>query len=203
MKTQVVLLALYVTSLVSTQPQPPSGPTLTDQPLSSDSIAIYREFLTSNPALALASTTLNVSLVTEPFLYKSYVDPDRSCLSLAHIHELSTPDLHKLPSEALADAHIHLVDLYIPPPPPPPPNRSVATKTLAIFHRPAAAPASPSRPDSLVTLSEIVFDDSHTHAAFRYTFASGAHNAKGATAIYELDHGSWKASPSTCSEWSR
>jgi hypothetical protein len=73
-------MALFLYTLASTQVSQSVAPTLTADVLSSDRVAIYREFLISDPALAAvpATSTLNVSLVTEPFVYKDFVDPDRS-----------------------------------------------------------------------------------------------------------------------------
>jgi hypothetical protein len=198
-------MALFLYTLASTQVSQSVAPTLTADVLSSDRVAIYREFLISDPALAAvpATSTLNVSLVTEPFVYKDFVDPDRSCLGAAHIFELSTPQLHKVPAEVSASDRVRLVDLSVPPPAAPVAGHSVGAKALGMFHRAAAGPPAPVRPDSLLTLSEIVFDDSHSYAAFRYSYSSTRDFAKGATAMYELDHGTWKAAKSNCSEWNR
>jgi hypothetical protein len=205
MKPNAVLLALISVVLVSTLPRQSHGQVLTNEALSSDRVAIYHQFLTSDPALASTgeASALNVSSVTESFRYKSFVDPDRSCLSLSYIFDLTTPRLHKLPAEAFSTDRIHLIDSYTPQP-----SHNASAHAPIFFHHasmevPPSEAKSPDRPDTLITLSEIVFDDTHTHAAFRYTIASGPNSAKGATVLYELSNGSWKPSASPCSEWAR
>ena len=51
------------------------------------------------------------------------------------------------------------------------------------------------------TFSEIVFDDSHTHAAFNYTFHCGSLCGHGGTVVYIKAQGKWKPSKTSCGSW--
>ena len=53
----------------------------------------------------------------------------------------------------------------------------------------------------LFTFSEIVFDRSHTHAAFSYSFVCGRLCGHGATVIFEFRDGKWKESKAFCASW--
>jgi hypothetical protein len=198
MKPNAVLLALLSVVLVSTLPRYAHAQVLTNEALSADRIAIYHQFFASDPAFANIDevSTLDVSNVTESFRYKSFVDVDRYCLANAYIFDITTASLHKLPAQAFTSGRIHLIDLYST-------SRPNTSLVPILFHHAAVDTPPTARPDTLITLSEIVFDDTHTHAAFRYTLATGPNSARGATVLYELTNGSWKPSPSTCSEWAR
>jgi hypothetical protein len=199
MKPNAVLLALLSVVLVSTLPRYAHAQVLTNEALSADRIAIYHQFFASDPAFANIDevSNLDVSNVTEAFHYKSYVDVDRYCLANAYIFDITTASLHKLPAQSFTSGRIHLIDLYSPE------ARPDTSLVPILFHHAAVDTPLTAHPDTLITLSEIVFDDTHTHAAFRYTLATGPNSAKGATVLYEFTNGSWKPSSSTCSEWAR
>jgi len=54
---------------------------------------------------------------------------------------------------------------------------------------------------ALMTVSEIMFDASHTHAALNYSFHCGRLCGNGGTVVYELRGGKWVRSKRSCGSW--
>lgn len=163
-------------------------PRLSTEPVPAENLTIYRDFLASFTTGSPAS--LNVSELTVPFVPD---DADRKgCLGKWNRTELASTMIHRFGADAfprpnkLVDPQRHKI--YDPGPA----IRNGQTVDSAV---------SRGFADALFTFSEIVFDGSHTHAAFTYSFHCGTLCGNGGTVIYEKRGGTWKAAMARCSQW--
>jgi hypothetical protein len=207
MKRRILFYAamLFVSlTLAAAKPKPTTEPILTNEPLTPERVAIYRDFLATYAAdpANVDGPVLNVVMVTEPFTPSRNMDPDKPCLWADDIDNLTTPQLHKFSPDASPSARIRFVDLREPEP-----VRTSHSLSVPFVHRKSAAAPPPSPPPSgpppatRITLSEIVFNKAHTLAAFHYSVRCGDECGHGDTVLYELHSGAWRPAKSGCSKW--
>ena len=182
------LLALVLSCPCLLAQQAPS-PQHSKDPLDPERVAIYRSFLKTyengSPAV------LNVSQVTEPFAADAFRDGD--CLKPLHLR-IPPPLVHDLPQDAFAGQAVKLVD----------PNTQYKKDPADAIRSGQSVDAAVEAgfAAGLFTFSEIVFDESHTHAAFSYSFVCGALCGHGATVVLKRKNGSWvQDKTARCANW--
>jgi hypothetical protein len=166
-------------------------------PLPADNLAIYRDFLSgyNNGSGAV----LNVANTTEAFLNANPVSNEqKSCLSDVHITQLYSAVVHKFSADAFPADKVKLVDPAAHRRNDPSDGIRSGQSIEDAVHAGFAA--------GLFTFSEIVFDATHTHAAFQYSFVCGRLCGNGGTALYDKlpdDHGKprWQLSKKICGSW--
>jgi len=166
------------------------------QPLAPDNLAIYRDFLTGYHNGSDAP--LNVARTTQAFLHAPTVSAEqKTCLSQSHITDLRSPALHRFTPSDLPKGQFHLVNPKAPLSDPEDNMRQGQSVEDAVHAGFAAG---------ILQLSEIVFDPTHTHAAFQYSFICGRLCGSGGILLYDKTTGPsgkphWKLSTKVCGDW--
>ena len=162
----------------------PSQPKISDKPLSSDQLAIYKAVLQDWPYGAKQQTKFTVHLSTQTVP----AEADEDC---AKGLEPPAKELHRFRPEDIAQlgpSKIALVD-------PDAQRKEVAENDPGKHIRKGASIADAVAngfAHGLVTLGEIRFDPSHTHALVHYDFSCGSLCGNGATVILEkAKSGTW------------
>lgn len=180
-----VLLLCFATSPAQTATETP----VSKDPISSERMGIYRDFLAKYNNGSKA--TLNVSQTTVSF---SPDDMDRTgCLKAFRTEDLRATAPHTLPGDAFPNIAAKLVDPFVHKIHDPEDGMRRGQNVDNAVEAGFAA--------GLFTFSEIVFDASHTHAAFSYSFHCGMLCGHGAVTIYESRGGKWQASKVSCAHW--
>ena len=193
MKTPALLVALLSLPLAAQQ----IHTSIVRTPLDADNLAIYRDFLSGYDNGSGA--VLNVANTTEAFLNATPVsDEQKSCLSDVHITRLSSAVVHKFSADAFPADKVRLVDPATYQRRDPSDAIRTGKSIEDAVHAGFAA--------GLFTFSEIVFDATHTHAAFQYSFVCGRLCGSGGTVLYDKrpdDHGKpgWQLSRKICGSW--
>ena len=172
--------------LLAQQAPPPQH---SNQPLDAERVAIYRSFLQTYDSGS--PTVLKVSERTEPFA--SGAANEQGCLAPLHL-ERPAAVTHDLPPDAFAGQAVKLVD---------PDTHQKKDPGDAIRNgQPIAAAVGSGFAGGLFTFSEIVFDASHTHAAFSYSFVCGSLCGQGTTIILVKKDGRWMTDEKArCGAW--
>lgn len=195
MKTPALLCALLGLPLAAQST--PIQTSVIRTPLDADNLAIYRDFLSgyNNGSGAV----LNVADTTDAFLNAMPVsDEQKSCLSDAHITHLYSAVVHKFARDAFPADKVKLVDPATHQRSDPSDGIHNGQSVEDAVHAGFAA--------GLFTFSEIVFDTTHTHAAFQYSFVCGRLCGNGGTVLYDKlpdEHGKprWQISRKICGSW--
>jgi len=183
-----LLLLLFVLSSVFAYAQKEKPVPISRQPVDQERLTIYRTFLASYLEKD-SKTSLNISQTTAPFPSRDY--DAKGCMAGFRPDDLKVSEVHFFGADAFPGNH--LVD----------PKRYKV-------HDPGDAIKQGQTIDkavhegfvhALFSFSEIVFDPSHTHAAFSYSFFCGGLCGHGATVVYELNDGRWQSSSRICGFW--
>jgi hypothetical protein len=161
---------------------------LSSTPLDADRIAIYRAFvagyMTGPPA------TINLAPITSAFA------PDKDDFEGCMKGFLASPpilEVHSLAGVFAGDKHVKLVD---------PAKHQIEDPEDGIRKGQSVDNAVNQGFDAaLMTLSEIMFDSSRTHAALSYSFHCGRLCGNGGTVLYKRKAGKWVASKRSCGSW--
>lgn len=177
-----LVLASCAACLVSCKAHTASEPTLSPEPISAESLAIYRSILA--PKEGRPIFPYYISELTFPFRPDGdWIHP--GCLNQFRKSDFKSHTIHKFSADAF-----------------PPPNRVVAGYGKA-------KPLGMSGDDAVKNgfcgyhFSEIVYDSTHTHAALTASFScflgDGPINM-GWTETYEKQNGVWKSARG-CGSW--
>jgi hypothetical protein len=166
-------------------------------PLDPDNRAIYRDFLAGyNNG---SNTVLNVAQTTEGFLNNMPVsDEQKQCLSDSHITNLYSAVVHRFAPTDLPENRARLVD--------PEAHRNSDPEDNMRHGQSIEDSVRAGFAAGLFTFSEIVFDATHTHAAFQYSFVCGRLCGNGGIVLYDKlpDASSkpkWQRSTKVCGDW--
>ena len=179
-------LALYLAAAIA---QSAPKPIVSAEPLNAEQILIYRTFLAGY--LAGTKVILNVAQTTSPF--ETNEDDLSGCMKMFSKSNSRSSVVHTFSKDALPTDVVHLVD---------PETHAISDPGTAIRQgQPVDSAVNGGFKAALFTFSEIVFDASHTHAAFSYSFHCGSLCGHGGTVVFALDHGKWKRAKATCGYW--
>lgn len=196
MQTQrlVILGTLLITTLAATADD---KPTLSQSPMTSDQIEVYRAFLTSytnggrSPHFNLAKHTSTLDLSNEK--------GDGGCLKGIDLDDTIHPGsvIHEFDPKTTLRENITIVD---------PeeqdkaikendPSRTMRTGT------PVDRAVKDAFASGLLTLSEVAFDKTHQHAVMRFSFGCGRRCGHGATLLFQKRNGQWRELKQDCGGW--
>jgi hypothetical protein len=185
MRRAPVFLALCVVSAIAQQaPKPAVSP----EALGSERMGIYRSFLDRYDNGS--GSTLNIAQSTVAFEPREF---DKSCLKEFKADDLAVRVLHNFAPDAFAERKVRLVD--------PAKHKRQDPDDALLRGETVDQALADGFAAGLFTFSEVVFDSSHTHAAFSYAFVCGRLCGHGATIVYDLQDGKWKQSKVGCSSW--
>jgi hypothetical protein len=179
----------FASSLAQKTTEPP----VSKVPISSERLGIYRDFLEfySHSRSRVSKAALNVSQTTSSF---SPDDMDRGgCLKGFEAENPRMLVLHTLSSVAFPKSAVRLVD--------PATHKVRDPEEWMQRGEDADRAVSAGLAAGLFTFSEIVFDASHAHAAFSYSFHCGRLCGDGGVTIYEKKNGKWKPSETSCARF--
>jgi hypothetical protein len=190
-----VLLIVFAGSAAA-QEAAETKPKVSDQPLTAEQLAVYREVL--HGWMENEVSTINLSIQTVPFPISGALDAGDCGKELelepivpGVIHRFRPVDLPQLGSDKIG-----LVD-------PERQQREVADndpgKTIG-EGRSIEDAVRNGFAHGLVTVSEIRFDKAHKHAIVSYSFFCGSLCGNGGTVILEKVEGGWQRK-SQCSNW--
>ena|SRR5580765_5385197 len=164
-------LAVLLSTVVLAQQTRQPAPS--SEPMSTERIRIYLDFLQNHYDNG-RNGTLNVAESTVAFL-----SLPTHCLSQFKPEELWSSSTHTFPVDAFTGMAIRLVDA-----------RTIRGRSN---ENPTSGVKVP-----IFTFSDIVFDRSHRHAAFRYYFDCGNVCGHNGTVVYELQKKNWTWASESC-----
>jgi hypothetical protein len=183
------VITTYALALLAAAAQSTPKPTPSPEPLNSEQISIYRAFLTDY--LAGPKITLNVAQTTAPF--EASDDDLSDCMKTFTKSNAHSIVVHKFSKDALPADTVRLVDAE---------RHAISDPGTAIRQGQSVDNAvNAGFNAALFTFSEIVFDDSHTHAAFTNSFHCGSLCGHGGTVVFIKVRGTWKRSKANCGSW--
>lgn len=196
MKPKLLLpLCLIVSalSLVSCKSHKTGPPQLSQQPLGSDNLAIYRSF--SSPQKSTVSPPQPV-----PEEFRQYIFDQTVPFHLQPEDQASRPScLKDFPASAFEGNIVHQISADVFPPPDilvKPGTDKVGEYGKSVNHASKRGPCE-------TTFSEIVFNPSHTRAAFWFVhtcYMYGGPQSMGSTVTFDKQNGVWKSGKS-CRNW--
>ena len=184
-----MVAALFCSLTLMAQETAPK-PAISPEPLSAERIGIYRQFLAGYHKDL--QRKLNVATTTEPF---SPDDNDlKDCLKRFRLGDHSTQTLHSFQADAFPNDQVILVD--------PKSHKKQDPEDAMANGVPVDDAVEAGFAAGIFSFSEIVFDASHTHAAFSFSFFCGRLCGHGWTAVYDLKQGKWhEDSHAICAHW--
>jgi len=184
------LVVLFVFACLTAVAKEPAVQ-ISKDPLSSEQIAIYKDFLAGfgdedkdhRFVLNLVDTTIPLSINAS--------DRDGCASDIVANGGLAGIVVHRFPAE-MKSADLRLVDRKHKVSDPGDAIRRGAPVENAVVAGFASA---------ILTFSEIAFDKQHRTAAFSYSFVCGRLCGHGGLVIYELQNGKWSRSKRDCASW--
>lgn len=167
-------------------PQVRSTITPSPDPLTPEQMSIYRMFLNqyNNGSKAI----LNIAQDTVPF--DADEDDFSGCMKTFARNSSHASIRHTFRVDAFEKQNARLVD---------PEKHAIRDPGDAIGHGESVDSAVEAGfREGLFTFSEIVFNRSHTRAAFSYSFHCGRLCGHGETVIFEVTRGQWMRSKAQC-----
>ena len=168
---------------------------LAQEPLSSNSVAIYRAFLTNY--YGRSRGPINIIDETSLFGFEMGEQGSASCLKEAQLHATPSEQRHVLNRSIIPDG---MTAHFIPPEDR---DKSLRDPGDAIRSGGSVDDAVKKGVEAaVITLSEIVFDANHTHAILSYSFVCGNLCGNGGAVRFQKNsHGVWVESNGRCGEW--
>ncbi len=199
MRQRFIVVVLLVTSMGAITQENPSKPTVSDAPITSEQIAVYRAVLAAY--LKGSNGVLNLANITDPL-----DRADTGCLTVAAgAAKGPATVVHRIGPSLVTGTKIILVD----------PDRQQETikendpqnlikKTIDDGQKFTDEQLDQSLKSAfdtgLFTLSEIVFDKEHRRAAVSYSFVCGSLCGNGTTLVLKKVGPNWKVAK-RCSGW--
>ncbi len=192
----VTLLAAGLAPCAGAQQAAPAAPKVSDQPLSTEQLAVYRSILTMRTKDG--PSPLNLVAETDVFPMEGTFDA-RECLKGLDLEPYDPAVVHRFRSEDLAQLRSVRLRLV---------EREAQQKEVEKNDPSKSIQRGSSVEDAVrngfahgyAWLSEIRFDQSHTHAVVFFGFHCGQLCGNGGTVILEKTNGAWKVK-SQCSVW--
>jgi hypothetical protein len=192
----IASLMLACAPLVLSQSSEQHLPKIADQSLTTDQLAVYRAILLS--WFQGSKDAVNLNSLTSPI---DATDPssDQQCSKGLAMEEVRLGEVHRILMQDLAQLgpfQFHLVD-------------PKTGKTEVSDNDPGRAIQNGKSVDEavkngfahgLLTLGEIRFDKTHTHALASFSFVCGSLCGNGTTILLERKDGTWKRK-SQCGGW--
>ncbi len=191
-----LILLTCVLPVAQAQDSPEPKPVISDRPLSTDQLAIYRVVLSSWMENGKGKHPVHLSIQTTPFQLD---DMDAGCGKKYRMTEGAKGEVHRFRVEDLPQLGPSKVELV---------DREAQSKEVEANDPDKSIHGGKSIEDAvakgfahgLVTLGEIHFDQEHTHAIVWYGFTCGRLCGNGATVILEKKNGEWSFKD-RCSTW--
>ena len=172
-------------------------PSLSDSPMTSDQIEVYRVFLSSYingskaPHLNLAKRTSALEVSKEM--------SEEGCLKEINLDATAYSDsvVHEFDSKTPLRENITIVD-------PEEQNKAVKEVDPSRTMRrstPVNRAVANAFAIGLLTLSEVGFDKTHQYAVMSFSFVCGGPCGHGATLVFEKRNGHWKELKRDCGGW--
>jgi hypothetical protein len=183
------VITTYALALLAAAAQSAPKPSLCPKPLTTEQISIYRAFLIDYDNGS--KDILNVAQTTGTF---EADDGDLTgCMKTFNKANSRALVTHNFQPDTFPIDSVHLVD---------PETHQISDPGNAIREGQSVDDAvNAGFKAALFTLSEIVFDSSHTHAALNYTFHCGSLCGHGGTVVFIKVRGTWKRSKANCGSW--
>jgi len=171
-------------------------PTLSQSPITSEQIVVYRAFLTSYTSGG-KSLHFNLAKHTYP-LDLSNEKRNDECLKGIDL-DAAPPEsvIHEFDPKTPLRENITLVD-------PEEQERSVKENDPSRTIRqgqPVRQAVDRAFAAGLLTLSEVAFDKTHQYAVMSFRFVCGRKCGHGATLVFQKQHGQWKELKRDCGGW--
>jgi hypothetical protein len=197
-RVRVLFAFLVFVSLVSAPAQHPGNamPKVADQPLTSEQLAVYRTMLVS--WFQGEKAKVNLAVFTDP-VGTNGDSLDKGCLKSLSLEAAPLGQVHRIRTEDLAQFgpfEFRLVD-------PKAGEKEVSDNDpgLAIHRgKPVDEAVENGFAHGLLTLGEIQFDKTHTHALASFRFACGRLCGNGTTMLLEKKDGTWRKQ-AECGGW--
>jgi hypothetical protein len=184
---RLILTFLMVCSTAVAMAQESVPPKVSIRPLTADQMAIYKAFLAdwhTDP-----KTPLNVANTTDSF--RPERDDLQGCMR-SFPKGSRAMEVHLFPEQFATD-RIHLLD----------PAKYKVPEVGDFMHRGEDLDnaVQTAFEAGLMSLSEIIFDQTHHFAALNFSFQCGRLCGHGGTVIYERWNGHWRRSKRSCGSW--
>ena len=193
------VLALLVISLGAVAQENPPKPTVSDAPLTSEQIVVYRAVLAVY--LKGSDGVLNLANITAPF-----DGADTACSSVGTgVTKGSASSVHRIDPSLVADTKIVLVDSdlqqeTIKENDPQNLIKKVIDDGQKFTDGQLDQSLKTAFESGLFTLSEIAFDKEHRRAVVGYSFVCGSLCGSGTTVVLKRVGHKWKVAK-RCAEW--
>jgi hypothetical protein len=183
---------LFFAFALNGQPQSEDKPTLSKEPLTAEQLQVYATFLDGH--LQDAKSQLNLADKTYPLRFRE-MDENGDCLNHLPLENLTEAGhtIHSFDPEIAKGRKLVLVDTE---------KHKVKDPGDSIKNGESVADAvSEGFASGYLSLSEIVFDKDHKHAAFKHGFHCGMLCGHGGTVLFEKTAHGWKEIKHSCSIW--
>jgi len=184
--------ALLFAFALNGQSQSEDKPALSKDPLTAEQLEVYATFL--DGYLQDPKGQLNLADKTYPLQF-SDMDKNGDCLNHLPLENLTEAGhaIHSFGQEITKGRKLVLVDAE---------KHKVKDPGDAIKNgKPVADAVSEGFASGYPSLSEIVFDKDHKHAAFKHGFHCGRLCGNGGTVLFEKTAHGWKEIKHSCSVW--
>ena len=203
MRQVLILFVLLTVSQLTVAQENAPKPTLSDVPLTSEQIAVYRALLTDY--LKKSTRVLNLASVTESLDVAGIDSADNTCLKGFGAEHEAVATVHRLSPQSLGDTRLVLVD----------PDRqqeaikdndpqNLLRKAIDDHQKITDEQLDQSIKGAfragLFTLSEIAFDKAHRRAVVSYSFVCGMLCGHGNTLVLKKVGQSWRVAKG-CGGW--
>ena len=183
----------FVLSIAALNAQNSARSTTSGEPISAERMVIYQDFLSHYQDEDGSKKTFVLNLAQTTVAFEPESGDRLTCLKHFTQDELMSSPPHMFRPTDFQNRSIRIVD---------PKKQQIHDPGEAINKGQSVDDAvSAGFASAIFTLSEIVFDASHTHAAFSYSFHCGALCGDGGDIVYELKSGKWKKSGDACGMW--
>ncbi|HLY98468.1 MAG TPA: hypothetical protein VKT33_05315 [Candidatus Angelobacter sp.] len=197
MKIVLLVVSLFMISFATLAQTEEPKPMVSDDPLTSEQIAVYRAFLQGyNNG---SGSTLNLANVTDIWGDPSLdVKQGQGCLKGIHLEniKLAKSTVHR--TDALASANLIIVD-------PAKQNEQVRRNDPSTALREGSKTVDDAVKDAfssgLLTLSEIAFTKDHQWAVMSFSFHCGMLCGHGSVIVLHKNQGVWKITKRNCGGW--
>jgi hypothetical protein len=200
MSKSFTVIASLVISFGAVAQESAPKPKISDAPLSSEQIAVYRAVLADY--LKGSQDVLNLAEVTEPF-----DGAESGCLRGLDTgaSNRSAPVVHRMDASLVADTKVVLVDpgrqhQRVEENDPQKLIRKAIDDHQKLTDEQLDDSVKSAFASGLFTLSEIAFDKEHRHAAVSYSFVCGGLCGNGDTLLLKKVGQSWKVAK-RCGRW--
>jgi len=192
----IAFLLLVATGFAPAQQPSEAPPKVADQPLTAEQLAVYRAMLVS--WFQGEKAKVNLAVITDP-IDSTGGSSDKACLKGLSLNTVSAGLVHRIRQQDLAQLgpfEFHLVE--------PKAGQSEVSENDPGKAIRKGAPVDDAVKNGfahgLLTVGEIQFDVTHTHALVSFSFVCGGLCGNGTTLLMEKRDGVWKKK-AQCGGW--